>query len=368
MIPATILRGVDQITPAKAVGVDRGANLRVLLPQLEPGDILSARVEAKLPDGNFKVLVAGQRMSMALPSYVAPGDTLKLTFIAREPRLTFALNEAAQAAPALSPTGRLVAAVLAAPGQPAGAPTVSAAAPLLATLPGDGNGLTTALKDALGQSGLFYEAHQAEWVTGRRDLVQLRLEPQAQLEPQARLVPGESHQAARLSPSAPQPEKGLTPGAPALADLPAAPSTAARVAPDFLPGAAQSVDQVIHPQTLPVVQQQLAALDTGRVVLQLEVWPKQWMEWEIEERQPDSPSAPDALPDWQMRVRLELPNLGEVSAALRVHGDALRVEVSANSPRSVTLLQENRAALEASLAAAGVPPAAIVIAARHAAP
>ena len=63
MIPATILRGVDQITPAKAVGVDRGANLRVLLPQLEPGDILSARVEAKLPDGNFKVLVAGQRMS-----------------------------------------------------------------------------------------------------------------------------------------------------------------------------------------------------------------------------------------------------------------------------------------------------------------
>lgn len=363
MIPATILRGVDQITPGKAVGVDRGANLRVLLPQLEPGDILSARVEAKLPDGNFKVLVAGQRMSMALPSYVAPGDTLKLTFIAREPRLTFALNEAAQAAPALSPTGRLVAAVLAAPGQPVRASTVSAAAPLLATLPGDGNGLTTALKDALGQSGLFYEAHQAEWVTGKRDLVQLRLEPQAQLEPQARLVPGEPHQAARLSPSAPQPEKGFTPGAPE----PAAGATAARVAPDSLPGAAQSVDQVIHPQTLPVVQQQLAALDTGRVVLQLEVWPKQWMEWEIEERQPDSPSAPDALPDWQMRVRLELPNLGEVSAALRVHGDALRVEVSANSPRSVTLLQENRAALEASLAAAGVPPAAIVIAARHAA-
>lgn len=364
MIPATILKGVDQITPAKAIGVDRGANLRVLLPQLEPGDILSARVEAKLPDGNFKVLVAGQRMSMALPSYVAPGDTLKLTFIAREPRLTFALNEAAQAAPALSPTGRLVAAVLAAPGQPVRASTVSAAAPLLATLPGDGNGLTTALKDALGQSGLFYEAHQAEWVTGRRDLVQLRLEPQAQLEPQARLVPGEPHQAARLSPSAPQPEKGFTRGAPE----PAAGATAARVAPDSLPGAAQSVDQVIHPQTLPVVQQQLAALDTGRVVLQLEVWPKQWMEWEIEERQPDSPSAPDTLPDWQMRVRLELPNLGEVSAALRVHGDALRVEVSANSPRSVTLLQENRAALEASLAAAGVPPAAIVIAAHHAAP
>ena len=363
MIPATILKGVDQITPAKAIGVDRGANLRVLLPQLEPGDILSARVEAKLPDGNFKVLVAGQRMSMALPSYVAPGDTLKLTFIAREPRLTFALNEAAQTAPALSPTGRLVAAVLAAPGQPVRASTVSAAAPLLATLPGDGNGLTTALKDALGQSGLFYEAHQAEWVTGKRDLVQLRLEPQAQLEPQARLVPGEPHQAARLSPSAPQPEKGFTRGAPE----PAAGATAARVAPDSLPGAAQSVDQVIHPQTLPVVQQQLAALDTGRVVLQLEVWPKQWMEWEIEERQPDSPSAPDALPDWQMRVRLELPNLGEVSAALRVHGDALRVEVSANSPRSVTLLQENRAALEASLAAAGVPPAAIVIAARHAA-
>ncbi|MBL8420640.1 MAG: flagellar hook-length control protein FliK, partial [Dechloromonas sp.] len=326
--------------------------------QLEPGDIVSARIEAKLPDGNFKVLVAGQRMSMALPSYVAPGDTLKLTFVAREPRLTFALNEASQTAPALSPTGRLVAAVLAAPGQPANAPTVSTASPLLAALPGDGTGLTTALKDALGQSGLFYEAHQAEWVTGKRDLVQLRLEPQA------RLVPGEPHQAARLSPSAPQPEKGLTPGTPA----PAAGAMAAGVAPDSVPGAAQPVDQVIHPRTLPVVQQQLAALDTGRVVLQLEVWPKQWMEWEIEEREPDSPRAPDALPDWQMRVRLDLPHLGEISAALRVHGDALRVEVSANSPRSATLLQENRAALEASLAAAGVPPAAIVIAARHAAP
>lgn len=362
MIPATVLRGVDQITPAKAIGVDRAANLRVLLPQLEPGDIVSARIEAKLPDGNFKVLVAGQRMSMALPSYVAPGDTLKLTFVAREPRLTFALNEASQTAPALSPTGRLVAAVLAAPGQPASAPTVSAASPLLTALPGDGTGLTTALKEALGQSGLFYEAHQAEWVTGKRDLVQLRLEPQAQLEPQARLVPGEPHQTALQSPSAPQPEKGSPPGAPAAG------ATAAGVAPDSVPGAAQPVDQVIHPRTLPVVQQQLAALDTGRVVLQLEVWPKQWMEWEIEEREPDSPRAPDALPDWQMRVRLDLPHLGEVSAALRVHGDALRVDVSANNPRSVTLLQENRAALEVSLAAAGVPPAAIVIAARHAAP
>src|SRR5476651_484207 len=110
MIPVILLRGVEPVTAGKFIGSGRADSL-FLLPQLEPGDILSARVEAKLPDGNYKVMVAGQPMSMALPSHIASGDMLKLAFVTREPRLTFALNDMPQTAsapaPLLSAAGRL---------------------------------------------------------------------------------------------------------------------------------------------------------------------------------------------------------------------------------------------------------------------
>lgn len=333
MIPVILLKKIEPATAGRPVGSGRTDALR-LLPYFDPGEILSARIEAKLPDGSYKVIVSGQPMSMSLPSYLAPGDTLELAFVAREPRLTFVLKDMPQAAsapaPLLSAAGRLVAATMRQPGELAVVTAVSTAAPLLVALPADGAALSATLEQRLAQSGLFYESHQAKWVAGKRDLAQIRQEPQA-----------------RLAQPAPPPEASAAAAAAAI-ELP---STAS----------AQRQEQTIHPRTVPLVQQQLAALDTARVVLQLEIWPKQWMQWEIEEHQPGARREPDAPQRWNTQLRLELPHLGELKAALTLGSDGVRIRLKAASAASAALLQDHRASLQTTLATAGVPPAGIAI-------
>lgn len=333
MIPVILLQGIESVAAGKPAGSGRPDALR-LLPHLDPGDILSARIEAKLPDGSYKVMVAGQALRMALPSYIAPGDTLELAFVTREPRLTFALKALPQSAPAplLSATGRLIAATMLQPGELALPVTASATAPLLAALPADGVRLSGALARALAGSGLFYESHQAEWVGGRRDLAQIRQEPQA-----------------RLARPAPAPE--------------AEAATAPQATIDFAAAApARSQEQTIHPRTVPLVQQQLVALDSARVVLQLEIWPRQWMQWEIEEHRPGAGREPDAPQCWNTQLRLELPQLGELKAVLNLGGDGMHIRLEAASAASAALLRHHRASLQAALAAAGVPHKTIAIA------
>lgn len=336
MIPVILLKGVEPAAAGKPVGSGRDDALR-LLPQLDPGDILSARVEAKLPDGSYKVMVASQPMSMVLPSYLAPGDTLELAFVTREPRLTFALKDMPQAVsapvPLLSAAGRLVAATMLQPGELALPVAASAAAPLLATPPADGASLSGALAHTVASSGLFYESHQAEWVAGRRDLAQIRQEPQA-----------------RLTRSAPGPDADTASAAAAIELISATP--------------APRQEQTIHPRTVPLVQQQLVALDSAKVVLQLEIWPKQWMQWEIDEHHPGAGREPEAAQNWNTQLRLELPLLGALKAALTLGNGGVRIKLEAASAASAALLRDHRASLQAALAAAGVPPASIAIA-RH---
>ena len=176
MVEVVLLKGIEPVTGVKASAGSPGYATR-LLSQLAPGQLLFARVEAILSDGSFKVVVAGQEMRMALPSYVAAGDMLELTFLTREPRPTFSLQEnlpAMTSAPVLSAAGRLVAALMPQAGAPAMIAASPTAAPLLDTLPENGATLSAALEKTLTQSGLFYESHQADWVAGKRDLAQLQ--------------------------------------------------------------------------------------------------------------------------------------------------------------------------------------------------
>ncbi len=399
MLPVNFLKGVEAITAAKPLGSGRADALR-LLPQLDPGAILSARVEAKLPDGSYKVLVAGQPLRMTLPSYVAPGDTLELAFVAREPRLTFVLKNVQQAAsapalvlsaagrplaatlvqagapalpsntapadtlelalvvreprltiaprdmplaaqaqpppapaPVLSAAGRLVAATMLQAGELALPVAASATAPLLGPPPAAGARRARARAPTGAARGLLCASHPAEWVAGKRDLAQIRQEPQA-----------------RLTLIAPRPEARAA-AAEAAIELPAA------------AGAARE-QQTIHPRTVPLVQQQLAALDGARVLLQLEVWPKQWMQWEVEEHHSGAGREADAPQSWNTQLRLQLPQLGELKAALSLGSDGVRIRLEAASAASAALLRDHSSSLQAALAAAGVPPAGIAIA-RH---
>ena len=323
MIPAILLKGSEPVIGTRSVAAGRSDALR-LLPQLDPGEILSARVDAKLPDGSYKVLVAGQELRMSLPTFVAAGDTLELAFVTREPSPTFQLQSIAQQgsaeAPTLSMAGRLVAAAMLQAGEAPMPTTAAVSGPLLSTAPADGSRLSGQLAQTLSTSGLFYESHQAQWLAGTRDL------PQIMQEPQARMV------------------------RPAQADT-------------------QTAMQAIAPQALPLVQMQLATLDTSVVMMQLEIWPKQWMQWTVEERPADTQAnaqtegAPQA--DWNTRLRLVLPRLGELNAMLSFGAGGIMIRVEADKAASAELLQENGASLQEALTAAGLPSARIAIT-RHA--
>ena len=323
MIPAVLLKGMEPVVGVRSVAAGRSDALR-LLPQLDPGEILSARVDAKLPDGSYKVLVQGQALRMSLPSSIAPGDTMEMAFVTREPRLTFELQsvlpQGSIEAPALSSAGRMVAAAMLQAGAAPMPATAAVPGPLLSAAPADGTRLSGQLAQTLSTSGLFYESHQAQWVAGTRDL------PQIMQEPQARLVRS------------------------AQSDT-------------------QTGVQAIQPQALPLVQMQLATLDTSVVMMQLEIWPKQWMQWTVEERPPDAQSdaqsedAPQA--DWNTRLRLVLPRLGELNAMLSFNASGIMIRVEADKAASAALLQAHGASLQATLAAAGLPSARIAIT-RHA--
>ena len=323
MIPAVLLKGMEPVVGVRSVAAGRSDALR-LLPQLDPGEILSARVDAKLPDGSYKVLVQGQALRMSLPSSIAPGDTMEMAFVTREPRLTFELQsvlpQGSIEAPALSSAGRMVAAAMLQAGAAPMPATAAVPGPLLSAAPADGTRLSGQLAQTLSTSGLFYESHQAQWVAGTRDL------PQIMQEPQARLVRS------------------------AQSDT-------------------QTGVQAIQPQALPLVQMQLATLDTSVVMMQLEIWPKQWMQWTVEERPPDAQSdaqsedAPQA--DWNTRLRLVLPRLGELNAMLSFNASGIMIRVEADKAASAALLQAHGASLQATLAAAGLPSARSAIT-RHA--
>lgn len=81
--------------------------------------------------------------------------------------------------------------------------------PLLATSPSGNPGATQDLASALArfvdQSGLFYESHLTQWVTGQRPLSTLLQEPQAALRNPAQASAQPQGQPATAAPSAPAP-------------------------------------------------------------------------------------------------------------------------------------------------------------------
>ena len=133
-------------------------------------------------------------LDMNLPRNTQPGESIELTFVANQPRLTFMLSRdlaaAANGTPeakpqvALSDTARFLGALIqkiADQTEPSAAVTKST--PVLSSAPADIKEFATALRNTLSQSGLFYESHQAQWVAGERKLADLLQEPQARFSP-----------------------------------------------------------------------------------------------------------------------------------------------------------------------------------------
>lgn len=363
------------------------------MPQLVPGQKVPAHVVANLPNGRFQVLIADKALDMNLPKNTQPGDTIDLVFVTSQPRLTFVLAKdlgavvnSAKPQVSLSETARFLGGLLEKAAQPGAqkgeASAVVHTTPLLAGAP-PANSLdfAQALRGALSRSGLFYESHQAQWVTGQRPLSDLLHEPQGRLSSpaaflsqadalkqqstgqvqgsagprSAELPRGESALLARLGgASIPMQVPVSNPGAQA------AEATALQSSATQLQNDGQSLvraalpDQPAHPETLPIVRQQLETLDSRQVMWQGQVWPGQTMDWRIEEREAHEQGGEMVLPEWQTSLRLVLPQLGEVAAKLTLHPQGVRIQLNAAESVTAHLMTEQATALQEGMQTSGL--------------
>ena len=140
--------------------------------------------------------------------------------------------------------------------------------------------LALQLKDAVEFSGLFYEAHLAQWADDLRPRALLSHEPQSRW-----------------------------------------------------PVATAIANDVTHADTTPtdyatpLLRQQLEVLDSGRFAWRGELWPGQPGTLVIEEEEPppqregllDAPP----VPRWRMRLTLEFPRLGAIEATVALAGESV---------------------------------------------
>ncbi len=322
---------VNPVSPVHEIPAD--------LPELPVGQRFTARVENALPDGTFRALVAGRNLTLALPQSAMPGDTLELVVTARTQRLIVAEgaeDTAARQPPptTLSRTGQIISTLLSGEERAPLPATITRTTPLLPEPPLQAARLAPALQQAIVESGLFYEAHQAQWVAGRYPAEALAREPQARHVRQRRtpdVVPAQ--QSTGETPSIDSP-RGAEPAA----------------------GRAATATPGLPAELQPLVQQQLDAAATQHIVWRGEVWPGQTLHWEIEadEQRRDAPEEVPAE-QWTTTVRLILPRLGEVNVVLRLTPAKVSLAMTAMAD-SAAALRQGFADLTAAFAAAGLPP------------
>lgn len=338
------------------------------LPELRPGQTFTARIQEVLPENTYRALVAGKQITLQLPEGAEAGDSLELVVVDRTPRVVTArLADAGTALGAgaayqythLSRAGQMLSQLLLAEGETPQPAPLNRGQPLLAQPPATAAELAPALQKAVAQSGLFYEAHQAQWAAGRLPTEQLLREPQGQRSLPAAfaehgLPPPAGEPAARAAAATPPPTLMQT-------IFGGSEERAAAATP--APATAAAATNAVPEELRPLVQQQLDAAATQRLVWHGEVWPNQAMDWEVvrdDARGDQGGDAEEAA--WRTTLRLEMPRLGRVEAALRLTAAGIHVSVAAPDEAR---LRAAAPRLAAALEAAGIP--LLSFQARHAA-
>ena len=369
-------------TDPPVAGLQRAREIQAQLPDLVPGQRFFATLQRTLPDGTFRAIVAGQQMTLSLNTAAKAGDTLELEVSQLTPRAVFARIVGAEAGastatqsaqPTLSPTGRLISFLLT--GKPTPQPArLGTNQPLLTAPPSTGAQLVPLLRQAVAQSGLFYESHQAEWVLGKRDTATLQREPQGGLN------------IGRPPPTSVSPTTAATPAA--TASPASAPATAAQAAATTMTGVAdgdQAADSSrtmtsaseaavarsssIPERLMPIVHQQLEALATHQYVWHGQAWPGQALEWIIED--PQDPDADDQdggeqmEKNWNTTLRLTLPRLGSVEAQLHLTPAGVALRLRTDDTATMSALDARAAELASALEAANLKLTGLVVERQH---
>ena len=307
-------------TPDKGAAADAGK-------QLELGQKVQGTVQAQVAPNVFNVRVATQLLQMQLPAFIRSGDTITLQVVSLQPRLTFTL--AASSNPvstpeSLSAASRLLSSLSQQPLERSYVRPIQSS-PLWTgeKVQPDTMQLAGKLHEALSQSGLFYESHQAQWIAGSRPTAQLLLEPQNRLPQSAN---AKNMEPASTAQSAPPTGSGQHIAAPGIPE---------------------------HLQTL--VQQQMSALETHQVLWQGQVWQGQEMRWEVSEESPHRNAQGVEEGQWVTQINLDLPNLGGVSARLSFNGNALNLSLGASDAQTREMLGNASSQLIAALSERGIP-------------
>jgi hypothetical protein len=345
--------------PTQAQPVAPLPELPADLPELSLGQAFTARIQEALPQNTYKALVAGKFVTLQLPEGAKPGDTLELVVVDKTARAVVAQLTAQAADPGvtgeayphatLSPAAQLIGTLLPQDGETPEPAQLNRGQPLLAQPPVRGSDLAPALAKAVAESGVFYEAHQAQWVTGQRPLDQLLLEPQA-FAAQSQSAALATH-ATEEEGHAAAGRREVTPNAILQTLFGKEDHTEGSA----LQNQAASVIHAVPDELRPIVQQQLDAVATLRLVWHGEAWPNQPMDWEIvqEDEQRSSETAEEQT-HWRTRLRLDTPRLGHVDASLLLTPDGVRMTIATPVGATAADLQEAAPELAASLDAAGI--------------
>ncbi|MFL9904849.1 flagellar hook-length control protein FliK [Paraburkholderia sp. RL17-337-BIB-A] len=260
--------------------------------------------------------------------------------------------------------------------------------------------LAAALEQTVDVSGLFYEAHLAQWLAGQRPPAALADEAQNKLVAAATQLPLDwASDADQASSSNAAPRQGTGTGsngpangapdgnaaaratpsiqtaqaarfvagevlASSLSDLNGQPahasvhSAAAQLADDGSSQNSQSMAASVHPATVPLVRQQLDLLATGQFRWTGEAWPGARLDWTIEQEGDEwdrsgGGTASEENQPWRTRLTLSLPTLGTVDADLTLTGSRLVARVQA-SPAGAAQMAMQGESFRQRLAAAGI--------------
>jgi hypothetical protein len=226
----TIMQFLQQIRSlGETAPQPRGAEGSAPRLALSPGAEVLATVMGKLDNGMSLVRVSSQLFAMELPPRFQTGDSLRMTFLNQDARPTFALaNQTLSGTPlTMSSAGQLLRRLMRDPVPDAvyAKSPLPTREPLLDGPPNDTARLAGRLRQALGESGVFYESHLKEWAMGERPIAQLLREPQAALSrPEIRT----------RVPEIPLPDRpvvGDLPAEPAVSGLPAENEVSDAIAP-----------------------------------------------------------------------------------------------------------------------------------------
>ena len=368
MIPADVAGRLQVSADAALRPVAQTQEIADKLSGLVAGQKVMAEIQAMLPNGTYRAMINQRSITLALPFSAKSGDSLELQVTENDGKLALAVLSrqdgsagkagAESVSATLSRTGQLISSLFAgtnrAQGRDAHAVPLNGNQPIATAPPNTAQDLLPLLKQAITQSGMFYESHQAEWVEGRLPKAALLQEPQGKLSSPAAFA------------SALAEEQGVSQNQPRAST--GEPAVAARITADLAQSSNTSVEgskaaiaqsqtsgQVVAPQTQPLVQQQLEALATQNFSWQGQVWPGQEMRWEIDEDATRSEQdGEDSAPRWSTRLHLTLPNLGEVDARIRLEGNSIAISMTADSAGTRTLMRVSSSALRSQLDEAGL--------------